>query len=92
MAAATRDVRSMKLAKMVKRFRIDKPDKFRLADFDCADTCGLDLEKAEAKALLAAGVERLSGLQEKLYAANRWAVLVVFQAMDAAGKDGASSM
>ena len=79
----------MKLAKMVKRFRIDKPDKFRLADFDCADTCGLDLEKAEAKALLAAGVERLSGLQEKLYAGNRWAVLVVFQAMDAAGKDGA---
>jgi PPK2 family polyphosphate:nucleotide phosphotransferase len=79
----------MKLAKLIKRFRIGRPEKFKLADFDCADTCGLDLEKAEAKALLADGVERLSALQEKLYAQNRWAVLVVFQAMDAAGKDGA---
>ena len=79
----------MKLAKIIKRFRIDKPEKFRLADFDPADTCGLDIEKAEAKAMLADGVERLSALQEKLYAQDRWAVLAVFQAMDAAGKDGA---
>jgi PPK2 family polyphosphate:nucleotide phosphotransferase len=79
----------MKLTKIIKKFRIDKPDKFRLSDFDCADTCGLDIEKAEAKALLADGIERLSALQEKLYAQNRWAVLAVFQAMDAAGKDGA---
>jgi PPK2 family polyphosphate:nucleotide phosphotransferase len=79
----------MKLAKLIKRLRVDKPDKFRLADFDPADTCGLDIEKAEAKAMLAEGVERLSALQEKLYAQNRWAVLAVFQAMDAAGKDGA---
>src|SRR5215210_2794870 len=79
----------MKLTKIIKRFRIEKPDKFRLADFDPADTCGLDLEKAEAKAMLADGVERLAALQEKLYAQNRWSVLAVFQAMDAAGKDGA---
>jgi PPK2 family polyphosphate:nucleotide phosphotransferase len=79
----------MKLAKMVRRFRIDNPDKFRLSDYDPADTCGLDIEKAEAKAMLADGVERLAALQEKLYAQNRWSVLVVFQAMDAAGKDGA---
>ena len=79
----------MKLTKMVKRFRVDKPDKFRLSEIDPAETCGLDLEKAEAKAMLANGVERLAGLQEKLYAQNRWAVLAVFQAMDAAGKDGA---
>src|SRR3954464_799730 len=79
----------MKLAKMIKRFRIDKPDKLRLADFDPADTCGLDIEKADAKAMLADGVERLAGLQEKLYAQNRWSVLAVFQAMDAAGRDGA---
>jgi PPK2 family polyphosphate:nucleotide phosphotransferase len=79
----------MKLAKIIKKFRIDHPDKFRLSDFDCADTCGLDIEKAEAKAMLADGVERLAALQEKLYAQNRWAVLAVFQAMDAAGKDGA---
>ena len=79
----------MKLSKIIKRFRIDDPEKFRLADFDPADTCGLDIEKAEAKAMLADGVERLSALQEKLYAQDRWAVLAVFQAMDAAGKDGA---
>src|SRR3954453_1817465 len=74
---------------MNQRFRIHKPDKLRLADFDPADTCGLDIEKADAKALLADGVERLAGLQEKLYAQNRWSVLAVFQAMDAAGKDSA---
>jgi PPK2 family polyphosphate:nucleotide phosphotransferase len=79
----------MPLTKVLRRFRIDKPDKFRLADFDPADTCGLDLEKAEAKAMLADGVERLAALQEKLYAQDRWAVLAIFQAMDAAGKDGA---
>src|SRR5436853_3932645 len=79
----------MKLTKIVKRFCIDKPDKFHLSDYDPADTCGLDIEKAEAKAMLANGIEQLSGLQEKLYAQNRWAVLAVFQAMDAAGKDGA---
>jgi PPK2 family polyphosphate:nucleotide phosphotransferase len=79
----------MKLSKIIKRFRIDKPDKFRLSDYDPADTCGLDIEKAEAKAMLADGVERLAALQEKLYAHNRWSVLAVFQAMDAAGKDGA---
>src|SRR6266568_449304 len=79
----------MKLTKIIQKFRIDHPDKFRLSDFDCADTCGLDIEKAEAKAMLADGVERLAALQEKLYAQNRWAVLAVFQAMDAAGKDGA---
>src|SRR5688572_2100045 len=79
----------MKLSKIIKRFRIDKPDKFRLSDYDPADTGGLDIEKAEAKAMLADGVSRLAALQEKLYAQDRWAVLAVFQAMDAAGKDGA---
>jgi len=79
----------MKLTKIIKNFRVDHPDKFRLADHDPAETCGLDIEKAEAKALLADGIERLSALQEKLYAQNRWSVLAVFQAMDAAGKDGA---
>jgi PPK2 family polyphosphate:nucleotide phosphotransferase len=79
----------MSLAKTLRRFRIDKPDKFRLSDYDPADTCGLDIEKADAKAMLASGVERLAALQEKLYAQDRWAVLAIFQAMDAAGKDGA---
>jgi len=79
----------MKLTKIVKKFRIDKPDKFRLSDYDPADTGGLDIDKADAKAMLASGIERLSKLQEKLYAQDQWAVLIVLQAMDAAGKDGA---
>jgi len=79
----------MSLAKALRRFRIDRPDKFRLADYDPADTCGLDIEKADAKTMLAGGVQRLAALQEKLYAQDRWAVLAIFQAMDAAGKDGA---
>src|SRR5205809_5203154 len=79
----------MKPTKIVKRFRIDKPDKFRLSDYNPADTGGVDIDKAEAKAMLASGIERLRELQEKLYAQDRWAVLVVLQAMDAAGKDSA---
>jgi len=82
---------NMKSPKLVKRFRIDDPDRFRLADFDCADTCGLDLDKDEAKAMLAAGIARLAELQKRLYADGRWAVLIVLQGMDAAGKDGAIS-
>jgi PPK2 family polyphosphate:nucleotide phosphotransferase len=79
----------MKLEKLADRFRIDNADKFRLKDIDPADCCGLSLEKGEAKEMLADSTQRLSKLQEKLYAQDRWAVLLVFQAMDAAGKDGA---
>jgi PPK2 family polyphosphate:nucleotide phosphotransferase len=79
----------MKNPKIIRRFRIDKPGKFRLAEFDPADSCGLQLEKNDAKELLAGGVKRLGELQERLYAQDRWAVLAIFQAMDAAGKDGA---
>ncbi|MGE0154658.1 MAG: polyphosphate kinase 2 family protein [Reyranellaceae bacterium] len=73
----------------VKRYRIEDGGKFRLEDFDPDDTQGMDIDKGDAKALLSSGVKRLAELQEKLYADNRWAVLAVFQAMDAAGKDGA---
>src|SRR5947209_2099368 len=79
----------MSLEKALRRFRIDMPHKFRLADYNPADTCGLDIEKTEAKMMFSSGVERLAALQEKLYAQNRWAVLTIFQAMDAAGKDSA---
>jgi PPK2 family polyphosphate:nucleotide phosphotransferase len=79
----------MKLAKIVKRFRVDRPDKFRIGACDPADTCGLAIDKDDAKDMLAGGVKRLAELQERLYADNRWAVLAIFQAMDAAGKDGA---
>jgi PPK2 family polyphosphate:nucleotide phosphotransferase len=79
----------MKPLKQVRRFRIDKPKKFRLGDIDPADTGGFDVEQDEAKALLADGIKRLAELQERLYPQDRWAVLAIFQAMDAAGKDGA---
>jgi PPK2 family polyphosphate:nucleotide phosphotransferase len=77
----------MKLDSIAKRFRIDRPDKFRLSDHDTAECCGLSIDKSEAKAMLAEGIERLSDLQERLYAQNQWSVLIVLQAMDAAGKD-----
>jgi len=77
----------MDLTKLAKRYRIDKPKGFALSDFDTKDTGGLAIDKQEARALLAEGVERLAKLQERLYAQDRWAVLVIFQAMDAAGKD-----
>ncbi|MEA2930936.1 MAG: hypothetical protein QOG38_3364 [Hyphomicrobiales bacterium] len=79
----------MKTDKLLRRYRVDKPDKFRLADHDPTDTAGLTLDKTEARAMLANGVERLADMQERLYAENRSSVLAVFQAMDAAGKDGA---
>src|SRR5262245_41477766 len=74
---------------IIKRFRVTKPEKFKLSRYAPDDTCGLDLEKDEAREMLANGIKRLSELQERLYAQDRWAVLAVFQAMDAAGKDGA---
>jgi PPK2 family polyphosphate:nucleotide phosphotransferase len=77
----------MSLSKFAKRYRVDDPDSFRLNDWDPGDTNNLDIEKDEAKKLLAEGVERLSELQERLYPQDRWAVLLIFQAMDAAGKD-----
>jgi PPK2 family polyphosphate:nucleotide phosphotransferase len=77
----------MSLSKFAKHYRVDDPDGFRLKDWDPGDTNHLDIEKKEAKELLAEGVDRLSELQERLYAQDRWAVLLIFQAMDAAGKD-----
>jgi len=77
----------MSLSKFAKLYRVDDPDSFRIKDWDPGDTNHLDIEKKEAKELLAEGVGRLSDLQERLYAQDRWAVLLIFQAMDAAGKD-----
>jgi len=79
----------MKIEKMLKQYRVEQGKHFRLEDFDPADTYGLDSEfKDEAKKLLANGVEELSRLQDVLAAQDRWALLIIFQAMDAAGKDG----
>jgi PPK2 family polyphosphate:nucleotide phosphotransferase len=76
--------------KIAAPFRVTDGDKFRLDDFDPGDTLGYDDEdKPKAKEALMLGVEALSKLQDKLYAEDKWALLLVFQAMDAAGKDGA---
>ena len=77
----------MKLEEIAKRFRIDDPAKFAMAQHDPAETCKLSIDKADAKAMLEDGVKRLEELQEKLYADDRWSVLIVLQGMDAAGKD-----
>ena len=75
---------------IAKPFRVTGRDKFRLKDFDPDDTGDLGSEdKPRAKDMLQAGVEALTELQDKLYAQDRWSLLLVFQAMDAAGKDGA---
>ena len=64
--------------------------KFRLKDIDPRDTAGLGSEaKPRAKKALEDGIKALAELQDMLYAQDRWAVLLIFQAMDAAGKDGA---
>lgn len=70
-------------------FRITKGKSFRLKDIDPGDTLHLQSEdKPRAKEVLAMGVRLLAELQEMLYAQDRWSVLIVLQAMDAAGKDG----
>jgi PPK2 family polyphosphate:nucleotide phosphotransferase len=68
------------------QFTVSKGARFRLSAVDPEDTGGID-SKDHAAALLAEGVERLRKEQEKLYAQGTWAMLLIFQAMDAAGKD-----
>ena len=77
-----------KAAKFSRAFRIESGKKFRLKDVDPGSTAGLKLEKDHAADLLEKGVEVLAELQDKLYAQDKRALLLVFQAMDAAGKDG----
>src|SRR5215468_6147301 len=69
-------------------YRIDHPKHFHLDDIDPADTAGIREDTKAAKEMLGRGVKLLSELQEKLYAQDRWGLLLIFQAMDAAGKDG----
>jgi PPK2 family polyphosphate:nucleotide phosphotransferase len=77
-----------RIVKYVDPFRITKGKGFKLKDFDPGDTCGLTMGKGEAADLLQRGTEWLAEEQDMLYAQNRWSLLLVFQAMDAAGKDG----
>ena len=86
----------MKLKKVIaisrrfsKPFRITDPKNFKLGKFDPGDTRGLHSEsKPRAQEALKIGVEALAELQDMLYAQDNWAILLIFQAMDAAGKDG----
>jgi PPK2 family polyphosphate:nucleotide phosphotransferase len=77
----------LKIARLLEPYRIENGQNFRLEQVDPADTSGLSLDHETAAELLKECVERLADLQECLYAERRWAVLVIFQAMDAAGKD-----
>ncbi len=75
--------------RLSKPYRVSSGKKFRLKDVDPGDTGELKSEdKPRAKEALQAGVEALAELQDVLYAEDRWSVLLIFQAMDAAGKDG----
>ena len=79
-----------KASQFAEPFRITDGSNFRLKDIDPGDTLDLKSEdKPRAKEALATGIEVLTELQDMLYAHDRWSVLLIFQAMDAAGKDGA---
>ncbi|MGA0997293.1 MAG: polyphosphate kinase 2 family protein [Vulcanococcus sp.] len=73
---------------LTRPYRIDSGDGFRLNQIDPGDTLDLPSDKKAAREALEQGVQMLSELQQRLYAQNKWAVLLIFQAMDAAGKDG----
>ena len=74
--------------KFAKPYRVEHGKKFRLKDHDPADTAKLHSQE-RAEELLAKGIARMAELQDKLYAQDHWGLLLIFQAMDAAGKDGA---
>lgn len=78
-----------RVGKFIQPYRITRGKGFRLKDISPGDTAGLKSEdKAEAREMLTRGVEWLTEQQDMLYAQDHWALLLVFQAMDAAGKDG----
>jgi len=76
-----------KLAKLAKAYCVERGKHFKLKDFDPADTAGIR-SKQHATADLQKSLEQLADLQAKLYAQDQWALLLIFQGMDAAGKDG----
>ena len=72
----------------IKKYCFTKRDSFSIGKFDTADTAGIS-DKEDARKQLRRNVERMAVLQDKFYAQDREALLLVFQAMDSAGKDGA---
>jgi PPK2 family polyphosphate:nucleotide phosphotransferase len=77
-----------RIEKYLDPFRITKGGNFKLNDFNPGDTCGLGVDKDEATDLLQSSIVWLAEEQDMLYAQKRWSLLLVLQAMDAAGKDG----
>jgi len=75
-------------AKIVERYRVTDGDKFKLKDYDPGDTGDVDFDKKDGKEILEVGVKTLAKLQERLYAEGKWAILMVLQGIDTAGKDG----
>jgi PPK2 family polyphosphate:nucleotide phosphotransferase len=75
-------------SKIIERFRVTDGDKFKLKDFDPGDIGDVDFDKKDGKEILEVGVKKLASLQERLYAEGRWAILMVLQGIDTAGKDG----
>jgi PPK2 family polyphosphate:nucleotide phosphotransferase len=73
-------------SELLKRFRVDDGDRFDLAKHDPGDTHAIDKDAAQDQ--LASDVKRLAALQERLYAQEEWAILIILQGMDAGGKDG----
>jgi len=89
-AELSKKERIQKAKKFSKKFRVENGKDFKLKDFDPEDDGGLGPEdKPLAKQALQLGVEALATLQDVLYAQDKWSILLIFQAMDAAGKDGA---
>ncbi len=78
----------MKVGKLAKTYRVESGKHFRLKDFDPADTRHWR-SKEHAEEAVQEGIARTAEMQDKLFAQDRWAMLLIFQAMDAAGKDGA---
>ncbi len=74
--------------KIIERYRVTDGDKFKLKDFDPGDTGDVDFDKQDGKEILEVGVKKLARLQERLYAEGKWAILMVLQGIDTAGKDG----
>jgi PPK2 family polyphosphate:nucleotide phosphotransferase len=82
---------SKHIRRLLDRYRVTDGKGFKLKHFDPGDTGGDLVQHEDSEALLADGVKRLSALQPLLYAQDQWALLALFQAMDAAGKDGTIS-
>jgi PPK2 family polyphosphate:nucleotide phosphotransferase len=74
--------------KIIERYRVTDGNKFKLKDYDPSDTGDVDFDKKDGKEILEVGVKKLAKLQERLYAEGKWAILMVLQGIDTAGKDG----